>query len=427
MTLDPLTEAVPLDATSGETCWLTSIDTGRRYRIGPLFRDPDTGGEVELTFDLDAQRDAFLRRWRQNGSMWDRFGALLPPLADELRVSLGEGSTPLLRSRRLAADLGLKSLFFKLESCNPTGSFKDRQVSVAISAGHAWGATQFATVSSGNVGNALSAYCARAGVAAYVWVAEDIAPSKRAQIGAYGAQLFLVPPAKPGEARRFAALFYGMQDFCLTRGIVPMVSARPANPFMVEGAKTIAFEIAAELGAAPDEVYCCVGGGGLLGAMTKGFGELQRLDLARSLPRMHGGQHIDGVHAPIDRLDEEPYRSGDYSIPLDGRWAASAIKDTGGTLAYLDEDQIHEAQALLATHEGVFAEPQGAYAVAALLRAARAGAVDPEATIVCTITGTGLKNVESADRFGRFVSVRKAERVQGLEDAAIPAAGSNGC
>lgn len=399
--------------------WLTNVKTGTRYPIGPTLRAPDDGGEISVTFDLDAAAEVFAARWKTAGSMWERFGAVLTPFDQSHVVSIGEGNTPLVRSERFARELGLKNLFFKLEGSNPTGSFKDRQMSVAISMGRSWGRSRYATVSSGNVGNALSAYCAKAGYDAIVLVAEDTADGKRDQISVYGAQLYLVPAPTPGHVRSYWQLYADLGAFCAARDIVPMISARPVNPFMVEGTKTIAFEITASLGQVPDMVFCCVGGGGLLGGVYKGFQELVGLAQATAIPVIHGGQRIDRNYAPIDKLHEEPYASGDYYLPLDGDWADGAIKATGGTLTPLGADAIAEAQTWLATKEGIFAEPQGAYAAAALMAAARRGEIDPEATVTCVVTGIGLKDMGAARRFAEFAPQRPPIKATGLDDLRI--------
>ena len=402
-----------------ETSWLTCTQCGARHELQPMFVCEICGGQLSVTFDLAAARGRFDEEWQRGGGMWDRFGSVLPPLKRDDIVSLGEGSTPLVRSERIARELGLKNLYFKIESSNPTGSFKDRQMSVAISMGRSWGRTRYATVSSGNVGNALSAYSAKAGFEAYVWVADDTAESKRLQISVYGAQLFLTPAPGEGTMKDYFKLYTGLQQFCIDRGIVPMISARPVNPFMVEGTKTISFEVTSTLGAVPDDIFCCVGGGGLLGGVHKGFDELMSLGKSQSMPRIHGGQRIDKRYAPIDRMTEEPYRSGDYYLPLDGEWAWKSIRTTNGSLHALDGVEITHAQAKLARQEGIFAEPQGAYAAAALIRAANDKMIDPDATVVCVITGIGLKDMGAAARFGEHVPDVPPIRVESLNDAPL--------
>jgi len=377
---------------------LRCVTCGRSYAGGVRYRCDACGDELEVVYEYARAAEEFAGTWTSPGSIWDRFRSVLPAVRDDAIVTLGEGSTPLVRSRRLAARLGLERLYLKLEYESPTGSFKDRQVSIAISKAVGEGRTEFATVSSGNVGVALSAYCARAGCDAEVWVSVDTAESKRLQISMYGAQVKLLPPSDDDIGRYFA-VYTGMQRYALAHGKVPMVSARAVNPYMVEGAKTIAFEIAAALGGAPDHVFCCVGGGGLLGGVYKGFDELRAMGLIRRIPRVSGGQVIDRMHAPIPRLDEEPYRSGNFYRPLDGAWAWRSIQASGGKWVGVTTDDVHAAQQELALDEGIFAEPQGAYAVAALSKACAGGEIAGNDTVVCTITGSGLKDMESAARF----------------------------
>ncbi len=376
---------------------LRCVSCGRSSPGGLRYRCDACGGELEVRYDYARAAGEFARTWTGTGSIWDRFRAALPDVRDDAIVTLGEGSTPLIRSHRLAERLALDRLYLKLEYASPTGSFKDRQVSIAISKAADAGQTRFATVSSGNVGVALSAYCARAGFDAEVWVSVDTAESKRLQISMYGAQVKLLPPTE--DIGRYFAVYTGMQEYAVQTGRVPMVSARPVNPYMVEGGKTIAFEIAASLGAPPDHVFCCVGGGGLLGGVYKGFGELRAMGLVPRVPRISGGQMTGRGHAPITQLGEEPYRSGAYYRPLDGAWAWQSIQASEGRWYGVTRADVAAAQQLLAFDEGIFAEPQGAYAVAALRAACAEGAIPRGDTVVCTITGAGLKDMEAAVRF----------------------------
>ena len=142
-----------------------------------------------------------------------------------------------------------------------------------------------------------------------------------------------------------------------------------------------------------------MGGGGLLGGIYKGFEGPSAMGLASRIPRISGGQLTDHGHAPVNRLDEEPYRAGAYYRPLDGAWAWRSITASEGRWVGVTRANVAAAQQLLAFEEGIFAEPQGAYAVAALRSACEGGAVSRGDTIVCTVTGAGLKDMESAARF----------------------------
>jgi threonine synthase len=365
---------------------------------------PDCGGELDVTYDLARIRaeGSFARAWARPGPIAHRFAPLLPLAHPERAITLGEGQTPLIRSHRLAARLGLHHLYFKLEGSNPTGSFKDRQMAIGLSKAREWGATRFATVSSGNVGVALSAYAARAGAEALVWVSHETPAAKLQQIQVYGARLFLLPsPVDHGADAYFGAVT-GLSAFCRPRGLTPMISARPVNPYMVEGGKTLAFETACELGRAPDLVILPAGGGGLVGGVHKGFGELAALGLAGPPPRLLAAQRR-AYFVPIDDLGAPGYETGFYR-PMDGRWAWDSIRASGGTLRHMDDAAIHAAQSVLACEEGIFAEPHGAYAAAALLEAAHEGALDPDALTVCVISGHGLKDAEAAAGMVRRLS-----------------------
>ena len=184
---------------------LRCVGCGRSYRGGLRYGCDACGGELEVVYDYARAAAEFAATWRRPGSLWDRFRAVLPEVRDRAIVTLGEGSTPLVRARRLAERFGLRRLYLKLEYASPTGSFKDRQVSIAISKAADAGKTGYAAVSSGNVGVALAAYCARAGCDAEVWVSVDTAESKRLQISMYGAQVKLLPPIE--DMGRYYAVY----------------------------------------------------------------------------------------------------------------------------------------------------------------------------------------------------------------------------
>ena len=377
--------------------WLRCTGCERTLPLGELYRCPECGAELSLEYDFDEVRERtdFLQRWSERRPFWQRFAPVLPQ--DDLgrAITLGEGNTPLVRSSRFAETYGLERLFFKLESTNPTGSFKDRQIAVAISKANEWGRRRFGTASSGNVGVALAAYAARAGFESFVWVAEGTAAAKLQQIQVYGAQMFLLPDPETVGVRSYFETYLGMRAYCVERGMVPMISARPVNPYMVEGAKTIAYEVAAELAGPPDVFFAPVGGGGMLAGTWKGFMELRTLGLADSLPQMWGAQR-GGYFAPIDELDDDERDWSDHYRPLDGRWAWNSIQASRGRLLHIDRAEILHAQAELARLEGLFAEPQGAYAAAGLIKAATTGMIPPGASVVCVITGAGLKDMAAA-------------------------------
>jgi threonine synthase len=229
--------------------------------------------------------------------------------------------------------------------------------------------------------------------------------------------LFLTPASTPANSRRTQAIFDGMRDFCLEHDLVPMVSARPVNPFMIEGGKTVAFEIAASLGRAPDRVFAPVGGGGFVGGLWKGFEELLALGLIERTPAIVGVQTVKG-HVPIDRLDDPTWSDPDAFRPLDGRWAMSSIRASEGELRSIDGPAVRAAQGVLATTEGFFAEPQGIAAFAGLLDAHRAGTLVPGERVVCVVTGAGLKDMQAAEEIiAADAEHPPYQEVEGLDDS----------
>ncbi|MBD3307248.1 pyridoxal-phosphate dependent enzyme [candidate division KSB3 bacterium] len=399
--------------------WFECVLCGRTYPLTEVYRCSQDNGELKIVYDYQAvlRETEFLTTWKQPLRMWGRFGDLLPQKDKKAIISLGEGSTPLLRCQRLAEKCGLKELYLKLENCNPTGSFKDRQVSVAISKAHEWGKTRFGTASSGNVGVALSAYCARGGFQAHVWVLETTAASKTQQIQVYGAQLFLVPDPGQGNMLAYRSFFTDMQTFCTDQGMVPMISARPVNPYMIEGSKTISFEVVSELGRVPDRVFVPVGGGGMLGGTWKGFTELSELGLIDRVPAIIGNQKV-GNTTPIHQIGNPEFDPQQYFDPLDGRWAWESIQESNGSLNQVTDEDIRLAQSELATLEGIFAEPQGAYAAAGLLKASQEGRLQPDETVVCVVTGMGLKDMHAAqDISEHYPGHYPLKRVSSLEDS----------
>ncbi|MGQ9732865.1 MAG: threonine synthase, partial [Candidatus Zipacnadales bacterium] len=209
------------------------VGCGHEEPFRELYACPRCGGELTLEFDCEdllcdrSRREA----WGRGGTLWERFAPLLPPVDRRAVVTLGEGGTPLVPAPRLAKHLGLSHLYLKLEQCNPTGSFKDRQIAVAFCKALEWGHRAFGIASSGNAGVSLAAFCARAGCVANVWASRGAPPSKLCQIQVYGARLFLLPdPEATGDMTRYYAAYTGMRTFCAEHGLVPMITARRVNP-----------------------------------------------------------------------------------------------------------------------------------------------------------------------------------------------------
>ncbi len=327
---------------------------------------------------------------------------LLPLKSKTNIISLGEGATPLIKSNRLAKTLGIRNLFIKDETRNPTWSFKDRAMTIGVSIAKEHGARTMASASSGNAAAALAAYCARAGFDCYCFV-PDIAPmGKIAQLLLYGAKVVRLRGLHKGDDPTVQLL----RIACTTFNWTPCPSFGPFNPYQTEGPKTIAYEVAEQLDwEPPDVAYIQVGAGGLLGGQWKGFKELVTLDIIQNPPRLnavqatgcaplvrafHSGEspfeitHWDAPHSVAEGLCDP--------FPWDGDLALKAIHQTNGTAIAVDDPLILRAQQLLAKYEGIFAEPTGATGLAGLIYQLDEGSQDPSETILIEATGGGLKD-----------------------------------
>jgi threonine synthase len=318
-----------------------------------------------------------------------RYQAFLPPVPAGKRVTLGEGGTPLLPAPVLSALTGCQ-VNLKVEGMNPTGSFKDRGMTVAVSLAAARGAASLICASTGNTSASAAAYAARAGMSCAVLVPHGrIAMGKLAQALAYGARVLAVD---------------GSFDDCLVlvrelavRGEVALVNS--VNPDRLAGQKTAAFEVVDDLGDAPD-VHCLpVGNAGNISAYWMGYREYADAGRASKLPRMLGFQAAGA--APLVRGEPvaEPQTVASairIGNPASWRLADATRRESGGLFGAVSDEEIMAAYRLLATREGVFGEPASAAGVAGLLRACRDGTVPQGSVVVCTITGTGLKDPDMA-------------------------------
>jgi len=296
----------------------------------------------------------------------ERYADRLPLSKDAAIVSLGEGSTPLLPAPRIGARLGTE-VFLKWEGANPTGSFKDRGMTVAVTQALTDGARAVVCASTGNTAASAAAYAARAGLEAIILQPEGaVARGKLAQARAVGAKVEVRPSFEEAlaEAQELEA-----------RGTHVLVNS--LNPLRLQGQKTAAFEIVEELGSAPDILALPYGGGGNLCAYALGFGEE-----GAGMPRLVAGEAANrpGTVASAIRISEPPHAEE----------ARRAVKDSGGAVVSIDDAAILAAWELLAREEGLFCEPSSAAGLAALF-------ADPpdDARVVCVITGHGLKDPDA--------------------------------
>ena len=330
-------------------------------------------------------------------SLIERYRRFLPVTGDTPVISLAEGSTPLLAAPRLGQRLGL-NLFLKLEGLNPTGSFKDRGMTLAVSKGIEEGASAVICASTGNTSASAAAYAARAGIRCIVIIPEGkIAAGKLAQAVTHGAQVLSV-------AGNFD------QALDIVRSIVdkyPVQLVNSINPYRLEGQKTGAFEIVDSLGKAPDFLAIPVGNAGNITAYWKGFNEYREAGLSGNLPRMIGFQAAGAAPLVIGHPVENPetiataIRIGN---PARGDEALAASRDSGGLIDSVTDEEIIGAYKLVASAEGTFCEPASAASLAGVIKKQKEGLFKEGDTVVCVLTGHGLKDPDTAIASGAPVT-----------------------
>jgi len=330
----------------------------------------------------------------------ERYGDRLPLDGATPRISLGEGSTPCVESVSIGRELGLRSLHFKLEGLNPTGSFKDRGMVVAIARALQSRAKAIVCASTGNTSASAAAYGARFGLRVGVLVPSGrIAAGKLVQAQVHGA---LVMSLDGG----FDVALRIIRQLCEER---PVVLVNSLNPHRLEGQKTAAFEIVDELGDAPDVLVLPVGNAGNITAYWRGFREYRASGLCSRLPRMIGGQAEGAAPLVLGRPVAEPVTVATairIGNPASWQGAIEARDESEGLIDSVSDDAILAAQRELAAREGIFCEPASAASVAILCKAVRDGRIARGTTAVCVLTGSGLKDIAAvADRIDPPVTV----------------------
>jgi threonine synthase len=323
----------------------------------------------------------------------EHYRAHLPVGPRDRVVTLGEGNTALVRADRLAAAVapGVE-LWLKCEGQNPTGSFKDRGMTVAVTRALASGAEAIICASTGNTSASAAAYAARAGIRAYVVVPRGkIALGKLSQAVMHGARVIQIE----GNFDQALRLVRDVKERYPTR----LALVNSINPDRIEGQKTAAFEVCDVLGRAPDYHLLPVGNAGNITAYWKGYREYHAAGVISRLPRMMGFEAAGAAPIVHGRVIEEP-RTVATAIrignPASWAGAVAARDESGGAIAAIDDEEILAAYRLLARTEGVFAEPASAISVAGALRLGASGRLRPGDTLVCTLTGHGLKDPDTA-------------------------------
>ena len=319
-----------------------------------------------------------------------RYRDLLPVTPDTPLFSLGEGDTPLIRCPALENETGCGELYFKLEGCQPTGSFKDRGMVVAVAKAIETGSRAIMCASTGNTSASAAAYAAYLGIDAIIVVPKGkITMGKLAQAVVYGAKIVAIE----GNFDQALTIVRSLTD----RHPVTLVNS--VNPNRIEGQKTAAFEIIDTLGDAPDYLFIPVGNAGNITAYWKGFVEYVGQGKAKARPRMMGFQ-AEGA-APIVRgcpIKEPQTVATAIRIGNPASWqkAVAARDESGGTIDMVSDDEILAAYRLMAAKGGIFGEPASAASLAGLIKLSRCGTDFSQKRVVCVVTGSGLKDPDNA-------------------------------
>jgi threonine synthase len=374
-------------------------ECGREYDAAPIYTCEWCFGPLEVAYDYDAIRAAVSRERIAQGplSLW-RYADLLPAEPDAA-VDLGTGFTPLVKADRLAAELGLRDVWIKNDTRNPTNSFKDRVVSVALSKALEFGFKVAACASTGNLANSVAAHAARAGLRSYVFIPSNLEQGKVVTTAVYGGNLVAIE-GNYDDVNRLCAELAGMYEWAFVN-----VNMRP---YYAEGSKTLAFETAEQLGwTAPDHVVVPGASGSLLTKIHKGFEELYKVGLLDSEPhvRVSGAQALGCspiAKAFLENSDtikpvkpDTIAKSLAIGNPADGYFALDVVRTTGGGFGAVSDGEIVDGMRLLARTEGIFAETAGGVTIATLKRLAADGVIRPDERVVVYITGHGLKTLEA--------------------------------
>ena len=373
-------------------------ECGTTYPLEARYVCDDCFGPLEVAYDFSDLDAASTRRRIQAGpqSIW-RYSDFLP-FDSQPRTALAAGVTPLVRADRLAERLGIGEVWVKNDAANPTHSFKDRVVTVALAKAQELGYEVVACASTGNLANALAAHAAAAGLESYVFVPADLEEQKILATGVYGTNLVAVD-GNYDDVNRLCTELSGERDWAFVN-----VNMRP---YYSEGSKTVAFEIAEQLGwELPDRVVVPIASGSLITKIARGFEEWIEVGLVDGeLPRFNGAQ-AEGC-SPV----AQAYEAGrDFCAPVkpqtiakslaignpaDGPYALDLARRTGGGIDSVTDDEIRAGIKLLAETTGIFTETAGGVTTATLAKLAERGEIGGDERVVLVITGEGLKTLDA--------------------------------
>jgi threonine synthase len=404
-------------------------ECGERYPLDARYACDVCFGPLEVEYDLSGLDAEETRRRIQAGpqSIW-RYADFLP-FEQPPRTALAAGVTPLVKADRLADRLGVREVWIKNDAANPTHSFKDRVVTVALAKARELGYEVVACASTGNLANAVAAHAAAAGIESYVFIPADLEEQKVLATGVYGTNLVAVKGNYDDVNRLCTELSGEREGWAFVN-----VNVRP---YYAEGSKTLAYEIAEQLGfELPDRIVGPIASGSLFTKIGRGFEEWIEVGLLDGeVPTMNGSQ-ADGC-SPVAQAFEAGHdicrpvrpetiaKSLAIGNPADGPYALDLARRTGGSIDSVSDDEIRDGIRLLAETTGIFTETAGGVTAAVLAKLADRGDIDPDERVVVVITGEGLKTLDAVrGSFETHViepSTQSFERE--VEGAAVGAAG----
>jgi threonine synthase len=389
---------------------------GTKYTDDSVPANDGCGGRIDITLDLEQLKEIVSKEslTKQKGGLWKYF-EFMPIRSRKSIITLGEGGTPLIKSKRLGAELGLNKLYLKIETTNPSGSFKDRPICVGVSRAYEDDASTVSAASSGNAAAAMSTYAARAGLRAVVFVPETAPAGKLIHLRTIGAKVFRVRKVQEGVDPTTTLL----RKACSELGWTPTPSFGPFNCFQFEGTKSMGYEISEQMEwMIPDWILFPTGSGGLMAGSMKGFWEFQQMGLIDDLPKPVVVQPkgcapiVRAFNENQDPLNIKPWDSNETvaggladPFPWDGDAALKYLELTKGQAVAVSDFRIEKFLMLLGKLEGVFAEPSGVAALAGLDVLIEQGIIDRTDSIVVPITGSGFKDLKTADRLTTKVPV----------------------
>jgi len=318
-----------------------------------------------------------------------KYKDFLPVTLGTPLFSLGEGDTPLVRGNRLEKEIGCEELYFKLEGCNPTGSFKDRGMVVAIAKALEAGSKAIMCASTGNTSASAAAYAAYCGLTVIIIVPKgNIALGKLAQAIVHGAKIVTID----GNFDQALSIVRSLTEKH------PVTLVNSVNPHRIEGQKTAAFEIIDALGDAPDHLFIPVGNAGNITAYWKGFVDYYQAGKAGSKPSMMGFQAEGSAPIVRGRVIEKPQTVASairIGNPASWQQAVAARDESGGIIDMVSDEEIMAAHRLMASKAGIFGEPASAASLAGLIKLSQQGTDFSSKRVVCVVTGTGLKDTDA--------------------------------